>query len=58
MSEYRVSLTEGRKKEEEEGEKTIFDHVWFSRKTAVLDSRIMSSGSISHVDNDGEAKKT
>ena len=31
------------------------DRVWFSRKTVVLDSRTISSGSISHVDNDGEA---
>ena len=49
LSEYRVSLAEGKKKE---GEKSIFECVW---KSPVLDSRTMSSGSISHVDNDGEA---
>ena len=54
LSEYRVSLAEEERKKEEEGEKSIFDCVWFSRKTAVLDSRTMSSGSISRVDNDGE----
>ena len=32
-----------------------FDCVWFSRKTAVLESTSMFSGSISHVDNDGVA---
>ena len=42
-------------KEEEEGEKSIFDRVWFSRKTTVLDSVAKYSSIISHVDNDGEA---
>ena len=49
----RLAFLKERKKEEVE--KSILDRVWFSRKTAVLDSRTMSSGSISHVDNDGEA---
>ena len=49
LSEYRVSLAE------EEGEKSIFDRVWFSRKTTVLDSVAKYSSSISHIDNDGEA---
>ena len=44
-----------KKKKKKEGEKSIFDCVWFSRKTAVLESRSMFSGSISHVDNDGVA---
>ena len=51
LSEYRVSLAEGRTK----GEKSIFDCVWFSRKTTILESMSMFSGSISHVDNDGDA---
>ena len=33
LSECRVGLAEGRKKKE--GEKSIFDHIWFSRKTTV-----------------------
>ena len=36
LSEYRVSLAEEERKKE--GEKSIFDCVWFSRKTAVLES--------------------
>ena len=55
LSEYQVSLTEGRKKKKKKEKKSIFDRVWFSRKIAILDSRTMSSGSISHEDNDGEA---
>ena len=51
LSEYRVSLAEG----EEEGEKSIFDHIWFSRKITVLDHVAKYSSSISHVDNDGAA---
>ena len=51
LSEYRVSLAE---EEEEEGEKSIFDRVWFSRKTTVLDSVAKYSSSISHVNNDSE----
>ena len=42
------------KERKKEGEKSIFDCVWFSRKTAVLESRTMNSGSISHAGNDGE----
>ena len=53
LSEYRVSLAEGRKEKSQ-----LFDRVWFSRKTAVLDSRTMTAGSISRIDNDGEAQKT
>ena len=49
LSEYRVSLAEGRKKKKERSR--FFDCVWFSRKTAVLE---MFSGSILHVDNVGE----
>ena len=44
-SEYRVSRKE----------KSRYLTVWFSRKTAVLESRSMFSVSISHVENDGEA---
>ena len=51
LSECRVSLTE----EEEEGEKSIFDRVCFSMKTALLEGAVMYTGSISHVDNDIEA---
>ena len=47
-----LSLTERKKKK---GEKSIFDCVWFSRKTAILEGAAMHSGSISHVDNDSEA---
>ena len=54
LSEYRVSLADGRKKNEE-GEKSIFDRVWFSRKTAILENDAVYTGSISHVDNDGAA---
>lgn len=43
------------KKKKKEGENSIFDCIWFSRKTADLESRSMFSGSISHVDNDAEA---
>ena len=46
----RVSLAK-----EERRRKVDFDCVWFSRKTAVLESTSMFSGSISHVDNDGDA---
>ena len=35
--------------------KSIFDRVWFSRKTAVLESMTMCSGSISQVKNISEA---
>ena len=52
LSEYRVCLTEGRKKKKKKKEK--IDRVWFSRKAVVLDCRTMSSGSISRVDNNGE----
>ena len=52
LSECRVSLAERKK---EEGEKSIFDRVWFSMKTAVLEGDAMYTGSISHVDNDGAA---
>ena len=43
LSECQVSLAERKK------ERRIFNHVWSSRKTAVLE------GSISHADNDSEA---
>ena len=36
ICEYRVSLAE-----EEEGEKLIFDRIWFSRKTAILEGAAM-----------------
>ena len=51
LSECRVSLTERKKK----GEKSIFDRVWFSRKTAILEGAAMYSGIILHVDNDSKA---
>ena len=38
--------------QKEEGEKSIFDHVW---KTAVLERDTMYTSSISHVDDDGAA---
>ena len=53
-----ASLKERRKKEEEEGEKSIFDSVQFGVKTAVLEGTAMFSSSISHVENDSEAQKT
>ena len=40
---------------QEEKRKVNFDRDWFSRKTAILESKSMCSGSISHVDSDGEA---
>ena len=43
------------KERKKEGEKSIFDCIWFSRKTVILESRSIFSGSISHVDYD---KKT
>ena len=50
-----ASLKERKKERKKEGEKSIFDRVWFSRKTAVLEGAAMYSGSILHVDNDSEA---
>ena len=41
--------------ERKKGEKSIFDHVWFSMRTAVLEGASMCTGSIAHVDNDSEA---
>ena len=40
-----------KEREKEEGEKSIFDRVWFNMKTAVLEGAAMYAGSISHVDN-------
>ena len=51
MSVELASLKEERRK----GEKSILDHVWFSRKTTVLEGDAMYTGSILHVDNDGAA---
>ena len=48
LSECQVVLAERR-------EKSIFDRVWYSRKTAILEGAAMYSGSILHVDNDSEA---
>ena len=42
---------EEEEEEEEEGEKLTFDHVWFGRKMAVLESMTM----ILNLDNDDEA---
>ena len=39
---------------EEEGEKSIFDSVWFSMYTAVLAAAAMYTGSISLVGYDGD----
>ena len=53
LSECRVSLAE--RKKEEEGEMSIFDCVWFSMKTDVLEGAAMYTGSISHMDNCNQA---
>ena len=50
-----VSVELASLKEEEEGEKSIFDSVWFGMKTAVLEGDAKYFGSISHVKNDSEA---
>ena len=39
LSDCWFSLADGRKKKERE--KLIFDHVWFSRKTAILEGDAM-----------------
>ena len=36
----------------------MFDRIWLTRKTPVLESKSMCSGSVSHADNEGEAWKT
>ena len=53
LSECRVSLLKKKKEEE----RSIFDRVWFSMKTAILESAAiyMYTGSISNVDNDSKA---
>ena len=50
LSKYRVNLAKGKKEE-----KSIFDRIWFSSKTAVLECTSMFSGIISHVSDNGEA---
>ena len=55
LSKCRVSLAERKKERKKEGEKSMFDSVWFSRKTAVLKGAAIYSGIILHVDNDSEA---
>ena len=47
LSEYRVSPNE--KERKKEGEKSIFDSVWFSMWTAPYEGAAMCSGSISLV---------
>ena len=47
LSKYQVHPTEG--------EKSILDHVWLSTKTAILEGAAVSTGSISHIDNNSEA---
>ena len=40
-----------------ERKKSIFDRVWFSMKTVVLEGAAMYTGSISHVDNNSDIRR-
>ena len=39
----------------EERRKVDFDHIWFSRKTAILEGDTICTGSVLHIDKDGTA---
>ena len=58
LAERKNERQKKKERKKEEGEKLIFDHVWFSGKTAVLEGAAMYSDSILHVDNDNDADKT
>ena len=51
-----ASLKERKKeRKKEEGEKSIFDGVWFSMQTAALEGAAMCTGSISLVGYDNDS---